>query len=226
MLIYFTLFCIFAWQQERWMVVADNEDQIIFARTDLFNTGESIELISRRGVDGFEVSNLRADCRNRKVMRLDLADAMEEVWREVEVWERNRLGVMCQSIPIEEYATFRGEELVEIFSQQWWNIPFGHDEMNLTTSENGVSYYSNPIDEGESISWIYVLDENVGRGYYSLYYSDCETKTVSMAASVNAELVNLNGLDNARILSTIPLLRFPLRDSLMPYELYNWMCGY
>ena len=206
--------------------MADNEDQIIFSRTDLFNTGESIELISRRGVDGLEVSNLRADCKNRKVMRLDLLDANEEAWREVEVWERNRLGVMCQSIPIEDYATFGGEEFVEMFSRQWWNIPAGHDEMNLISSENGLSYYSNPIDEGEAISWIYVLDQNINYGYYSLFYSNCEDETVSLAASVNSELVNLNGTNIARPLSTIPLLKFPLRDNPIPNELYNWMCGY
>ena len=227
MLLYFMMFLFLSasTEGERWMIVSYNEDQIVFSRTDMFNTGEAVELISRRDSMGLDLSRLRADCVKSKIMRIssDETTASQQLWREVEPWEQNRLGVMCQSIPVERYSTFQGLELLENYSYNWWNIPNNKIEKEMIIHSNGSSYFSNPLDKGLGVSWIGVVQED-GSGFSLLLYADCPNRTISVMASTGSNVFGLIDTNDINVNSGTPVLFDEIDDVPLPREVYTWLC--
>jgi hypothetical protein len=227
MLLYYMIFLLLgaSTAEERWMIVSYNEDQIVFSRTDLFNTGEAVELISYRETEGLELSRLRADCVDSKIMRINSGEstAAQQFWREVEPWEQNRLGVMCQSIPVERYSTFQGLELLENYSHNWWNIPNNKIEKEMIIHSNGSSYFSNPLDRGLGVSWIAVVQED-GSGFSLLLYADCANRKISVMASTGPNVFGLIDTNDINVNSGIPVLFDAIDDVSLPREVYTWLC--
>ena len=227
MLLYYMMFLLpgTSTAEERWMIVSYSEDQIVFSRTDVFNTGEAVELISHRESEGLELSRLRADCVNSKIMRIssDETTASQQLWREVEPWEQNRLGVMCQSIPVERYSTFQGLELLETYSHNWWNIPNNKLEKEMIIHSNGSSYFSTPLDRGLGVSWINVVQED-GSGFSLLLYADCANRTISVMASTGSNIFGLINTNDINVDWVMPVLFDSIDDVSLPHEVYTWLC--